>query len=89
MLQIATSKPGRGGRRKPPRVFTEHGAIMAATLLNSSRAIEMSIYVVRAFVQLRRVAGTNKELAREFTELERRLDSHETVIVRMMKPFES
>jgi hypothetical protein len=89
MLQIATSKPGRGGRRKPPRVFTEHGTIMAATLLNSSRAIEMSIYVVRAFVQLRRVAVTNRELARELTELERRVDSHETVIVRLMKPFGS
>ena len=89
MLQIATSKPGRGGRRKPPRVFTEHGTIMAATLLNSSRAIEMSIYVVRAFVQLRRVAVTNRELARELTELERRVDSRETVIVRLMKPFGS
>ena len=89
MLQIATSKPGRGGRRKPPRMFTEHGAIMAATLLSSSRAIAMSIYVVRAFVQLRGVAVTNKDLAREFTELGRRVDSHETVIVRWMKPFGS
>src|SRR5262245_26577226 len=44
MLQSATSKPGRGGRRKPPFVFTEHGAIMAATVLNSPQAVEMSIY---------------------------------------------
>jgi len=48
MLQNATSKPGRGGRRKLPLVFTEHGAIMAATVLNSPRAVEMGIYVVRA-----------------------------------------
>ena len=47
MLQNATSKPGRCGRRKLPLVFTEHGAIMAATVLNSSRAVEMSSYVVR------------------------------------------
>jgi hypothetical protein len=85
MLQIATSKPGRGGRRKPPLVFTEHGAIMAATLLNSSRAVEMSIYVVRAFVQLRAVLASNKELAQKLIELERRVDSHDSVIVDIMK----
>jgi hypothetical protein len=48
----------------------------------------MGIYVVRAFVQLRGVAVANKELARELNELERRVDSHETVIVRLMKPFD-
>ena len=54
--QIATSNAppqGRGGRRYSPYAFTEHGAIMAATILNSPRAVEMSVYVVRAFVQLR------------------------------------
>ena len=45
--------PGRGGRRKPPTVFTEHGAIMAAAVLNCRRAVEVSVFVVRAFVQLR------------------------------------
>lgn len=85
MLQIATSKPGRGGRRKASLVFTEHGAIMAASLLNSSRAVEMSIYVVRAFVQLRNGLTPNTELPQKFSELERRVGSHETVIVRMMK----
>src|SRR5690242_2186984 len=50
MLQNASSKPGRGGRRKLPFAFTEHGAIMAATVLNSPRATEMTICVVRAFV---------------------------------------
>src|SRR5947208_11730932 len=51
MSQFATSNPGRGGRRKRPLVFTEHGALMAATVLNSARAVEVSLYVVRAFVR--------------------------------------
>src|SRR6266446_3834572 len=56
MLQIATSKKGRGGRLKRPLVFTEHGAIMAANVLNSKRAVRMSVLVVRAFVKLRQTA---------------------------------
>jgi hypothetical protein len=74
MLQNATSKPGRGGRRKLPLAFTEHGAIMAATVLNSPRAVEMSVYVVRAFVRLRELLSSNRELARRFAQLETRLD---------------
>jgi hypothetical protein len=50
--------------------FTEHGAIMAATILSSPRAIEMSVYVVRAFVQLREMLASNRELARRFAQLE-------------------
>ena len=73
MLQIATSKSGRGGRRKLPLVFTEHGAIQAANVLNSPRAIEMGIYVVRAFVQLREVLASNQELARQLKILESRM----------------
>jgi phage regulator Rha-like protein len=73
--QFATLKTGRGQHRKyAPYVFTEHGAIMAATILNSPRAIEMSVYVVRAFVQLREMLASNKELARRFAQLETRLD---------------
>jgi hypothetical protein len=68
--QNATSK-GRGGRRKLPYVFTEHGAIMAANVLNSGRAIEVSVYVVRAFVRLREMMGANKEVAAKLGELER------------------
>ena len=74
MLQFATSKPraeGRGGTRKPPRMFTEHGAIMAATVLNSPRAVQMSVYVVRAFVKLREVLASNSTLARRLETLER------------------
>jgi hypothetical protein len=55
-----------GGRRKRPLAFTEHGAIQAATILNSPHAVEMSVYVVRAFVKLREVLSTNRELARRF-----------------------
>lgn len=77
--QIATLKTGRGQHRKYlPYVFTEHGAIMAATILNSPRAIEMSVYVVRAFVQLREMLASNKELARRFAQLETRLDKRLT-----------
>ncbi len=73
--QIATLKTRRGRHRKYlPYVFTEHGAIMAATILNSPRAIEMSVYVVRAFVRLREMLASNKELARRFAQLETRLD---------------
>ena len=61
--QFATSKIGRGGRRSLPYAFTEHGAIMAATVLNSEQAVEMSVFVVRAFVRLREMLAANKELA--------------------------
>jgi ORF6N domain len=64
-----------GGRRKRPLAFTEHRAIQAATILNSPRAVEMSVYVVRAFVKLREVLSTNRELARRFQQLELRLDN--------------
>ena len=62
--QIATSKPGRGGRRKLPLAFTEHGAIMAATVLNSPRAVEVSVYVVRLCTPARS-AGLNAGTGRQ------------------------
>ena len=81
MSQIATSKEGRGGRRTLPLVFTEHGAIMAATVLNSPEAIEASVYVVRAFVHLRAMLASNKELAAKLDQLEKKLSSHDQAIV--------
>lgn len=78
--QFVTSKEGRGGRRYLPLVFTEHGAIMAATVLNSKRAIAMSVFVVRAFVRLREILAGNQELADKIAELERRVDSHDEAI---------
>jgi len=82
--QFATSNIGRGGRRYLPYVFTEHGALMAATILDSPRAIDVSVYVVRAFVQLRDLLAGNRELAQRFRELQRRLErklaSHDVAI---------
>lgn len=75
--QIVTSKPGRGGRRYLPWAFTEHGAIMAATVLNSPRAVEMSVFVVRAFVHLRDFARTHAELGKQLAMIERRVVAHD------------
>jgi len=73
--QFATLKTGRGQHRKYlPYAFTEHGAIMAATVLNSPRAVEVSIYVVRAFVQLRELLAGHKELAKRLNQLEARME---------------
>ena len=82
--QIATSKPGRGGRRKLPWAFTEHGAIQAANVLNSRRAIAMGVHVVRAFVQLRELLSSNKELAQKLNELEHKLKNHDEAIAAML-----
>src|SRR5258708_20262800 len=59
-LQFATSKKGRGGRRSLPYAFTEHGAIMAATVLNSKEAVEMSVFLLRAFVRFRAILAPPK-----------------------------
>lgn len=82
--QFATSKKGRGGRRYVPWVFTEHGAIMAATVLNSERAVQMSVFVVRAFVRLREMLARNWRLAAKFRELEDRLETHDATIQEIM-----
>ena len=83
MSQIATSS--WGGRRKPPLAFTEHGAIMAATVLNSSRAVEMSVFVVRAFLKLREMLVSNTELAHKLEALEKSVASLDA---RTRKEFE-
>ena len=83
--QSATSNPGRGGRRYLPYAFTEHGAIMAATVLNSERAVEMSVFVVRAFVRLREMLAANQELASKIDELEQRLDTHDASIQELIE----
>lgn len=71
-----------------PRAFTEHGAIMAATVLNSPRAVEMSVYIVRAFVRFREMLSSHRELSAKLGELEARLDDHDQAIgglIRAMK----
>ena len=80
--QFATSS--WGGRRKLPLVFTEHGAIMAASVLNSDRAVEMSVYVVRAFVQLRELLVDHKVLADKLAALERRVSRHDNSLAEVI-----
>ncbi len=63
-----------------PRVFTEHGAIMVASVLNSPRAVAASIYVVRAFVRLRELLAAHQELARKLDDLERKIQTHDKAI---------
>ena len=82
--QIATSK-GRGGRRYLPWVFTEHGAIMLASVLNSAVAVQASVRVVRAFVRLREMVAGNAALAVKLSALERRLDSHDESIANLFE----
>jgi phage regulator Rha-like protein len=93
--QIATSKvwqgdegegttgkglEGRGGRRYQPFAFTEHGAIMAASVLNSAKAVEMSIFVVRAFVRMRQALATNRRIIAKLNDLERKVGDHDDEI---------
>lgn len=78
---IATSKPQRGGSRYRPYAFTEHGCIMAAGVLNTPRAVEVSIYVVRAFVKLRELLSSHKELGLKLEELEKRVEVHDDEIL--------
>jgi phage regulator Rha-like protein len=88
--QIGTLKIGRGRHRKyRPYVFTEHGAIMAANVLNSARAVQMSVFVVRAFLKMRTLLGDKRELAQRLAslekELKKRLDVHDAVIVTILQ----
>jgi len=77
--QIAILKRGKNIKYLP-YAFTEHGAIMAANVLNSPQAVRMSVFVVRAFVKLREMLATHKELAHKLTELERKLQDHDESI---------
>jgi phage regulator Rha-like protein len=86
--QIATSS-SHGGRRYRPYAFTEHGALMAANILNSPRAVQMSIFVVRAFAKMREALRGTPELTRKLAALEKkltsRLDVHEAAIVQVLQ----
>ena len=86
--QIATLKQGTNVKYLP-YAFTENGAIMAANVLNSPEAVRMSVFVVRAFVQMRDLLGSTKELARQLAALEKkltaRLDGHEVAIIEVLQ----
>lgn len=87
------SKGGRGGRRTLPYAFTEHGAVMAANILNSDEAVQMSVFVVRAFIKLRKMVAAEHAFADRLIELEHRLagrlDAHEEVIVYVLSELRS
>ena len=86
--QFAISS-SHGGRRTLPYAFTEHGAVMAANILRSERALQMSVFVVRAFVRMRQLLSTRQELVAKLADLEKkltvRLDTHETAIVDVLR----
>jgi ORF6N domain len=87
--QIATGSQKHRDLRLRPYAFTEHGAIMAANVLNSPRAVQMSVFVVRAFLKMRALLGDKRELARQLAalekELKQRLDIHEAAIVTILQ----
>ena len=87
--QNAMSKHGRGGRRTLPYAFTEHGAVMAANILKSAHAVQISVFVVRAFVKMREMLIEQRDLAKKLEDLEERLterlDVHETAIVEVLR----
>ena len=82
--QFVTGSQKHRDPRFPPFAFTEHGAIMAATILNSPRAVEMSVFVVRAFVRLRELLASNSALARKLDELERKYKHHDEAITAIL-----
>jgi hypothetical protein len=77
LLRSQNATSSWGGTRYPPSVFTEHGAIMAASVLNSPRAIEASVWVVRAFVKMREALASNRLVLRKLAELEARVGAHD------------
>jgi hypothetical protein len=82
--QIVTSKARRGGRRYAPYVFTEQGVAMLSSVLASERAIAVNIQIMRAFVRMREMLSSNRELARRFAQLEARLDKHDEAITAIL-----
>ena len=89
--QSATSneRPGRGGRRYQPYAFTEHGAVMVASVLNSDRAVEVSVFVVRAFVRMSRMLASHRLLALKLAELEARVSTHDRSIQSLLAAIRS
>ncbi len=83
--QFVTGSQKHRDPRFPRYAFTEHGAIQAANVLKSARAVEMSVHVVRAFVRLRELVSANEELAKKLDELERTVSSHDHAIVELIE----
>jgi DNA-directed RNA polymerase sigma subunit (sigma70/sigma32) len=84
IFQIGRSK-GRGGRRHRPYAFTEQGIAMLSSVLNSVRAVKVNIAIMRAFVKLRELVDTDRELAQKFSELERHVGKHDQEIATILE----
>lgn len=78
--QTVISKGGRGGRRTRPYVFTEHGALQAANILNSRRAVEMSLFVIRAFIKMREQLAANSAILKRLAEIDKTLLEHDSAL---------
>jgi ORF6N domain len=91
--QIVTSKKGRGGRRTLPYAFTEQGVAMLSSVLNSQRAIDVNIAIMRTFVKLRELLMTHKDLARKLEAMEKKYDSQFKIVFdairQLMQPLEA
>lgn len=70
---------------KPPLVFTEHGALQAANVLNSDQANKMSVFIVRAFVRLREMVLKNDKLSRKLDDLEKRISDHDEILIDLIR----
>ncbi|MEJ1972962.1 MAG: ORF6N domain-containing protein [Lacunisphaera sp.] len=88
--QFATSSTSRqhGGRRYNPRAFTEHGALMVANILNSEKALEMSVYVVRAFIKQRETLAANATILKRLAEIDKALIKHDTALQILWKKLQ-
>ena len=93
MFRLTLEEAGRGGRRYLPLVFTEHGVVMLSSVLKSERSVQMNILVVRAFVKLREMLASHKDLAHKMIDLERQQRQHGqqlaavyTMVRRLMEP---
>jgi hypothetical protein len=86
--QFVTSNVGRGGQRYLPNAFTEHGVAMLSSVLNSERAVQVNIAIIRAFVRLREIMATHKDLAAKINELERVQEDHGANIVSVWQAIE-
>ena len=84
-FQSGTSSGSHGGRRTPPRVFTEQGVAMLASVLRSDRAVRVSIVIIRAFVQLHELLSTHRQLAAKLAQLERKLEGHDGAIANLFE----
>ncbi|MEM9081217.1 MAG: ORF6N domain-containing protein [Verrucomicrobiota bacterium] len=78
--QNVISKSGRGGRQKLPRVFTEHGCLMASMLLKSDEAVAMSLWVIRAFIEMRRKLSEQEHILRKIAEIDQTLLTHDSTL---------